>query len=41
MKQSLTMVNDVLLAKMVVSMQHVYLLREKLAVRLAGSLVGE
>ena len=35
------MVNDVLLAKMVVSMQHVYLLKEKLVVRLAGLLVGE
>ena len=39
--QTMQTVNDVLLAKMVVSMQHVYLLREKLAVRLAGSLVGE
>ena len=35
------MVNDVLLAKMAVSTQHVYQLKEKLVVGHAGLLVGE
>ena len=41
MVQTLKMVNDVLLAKMDVSMQHVYRPKEKLVVGLAGLLVGE
>ena len=39
--QTMQTVNDVLLAKMDVSMQRVCLLKEKLVVRPAGSLVGE